>query len=98
MNLITYIRNIIGRMWWFFNVDRQVEGRAETKKRANDFCDILNNNNNNKNNNNKNRDVAVVTHGFFMKTFLDQLKRRGFKIKNNGFVLGNLQLVEAEKL
>ena len=48
--------NFTGRLQWFFNIERQSEGRFNTKKRAKSFVNMLC----------KDReDTIVITHGFF---------------------------------
>ena len=81
--------NVSGRMQWFFNRKRQAESRKETIKRADDVIRILEQNR---------QDCILVTHGFFMKTLVQRMKKHGYEIRGNqklGF--GNLQIVTAYK-
>ena len=62
--------NFAGRIQWLFNIERQIEGRFNTKKRAKSFVNMLC----------KDReDTIVITHGFFMHTLLNVFKDEGFR-------------------
>ena len=80
--------NISGRVQWFFNSSRQVEGRRQTRRRARRFAKILSKGN---------RDCLVVTHGFFMHTLLRELKKAGFEIGKTHSKYKNGEFVVAEK-
>lgn len=87
--LPTWIWNVMGRIQWYFNIDRQPEGRNVTIKRADMVIDELEQ---------QNMDCALVTHGFFMKTFINRLKKRGYNIYGQQiFGFKNLKAVIAEK-
>ena len=58
-----------GRTQWFMNVRRQPETREETVRRAEKFVDLLIG---------RGEDCAVFSHGFFMITLLQVMKKRGF--------------------
>ena len=62
--------NFAGRIQWFFNIERQIEGRFNTKKRAKSFVNILCRDE---------EDAIVITHGFFMHTLLNAFKDEGFR-------------------
>ena len=62
--------NFVGRIQWFFNIARQMEGRFNTKKRANRFVNMLCRDG---------EDAIVITHGFFMHTLLNAFKDEGFR-------------------
>ena len=57
--------NLTGRLQWFFNNSRQIEGRLCTENRARKFVEMLCKDE---------IDSAVVTHGFYMHTLLRELK------------------------
>ena len=80
--------NITGRMQWFLNSSRQVEGRTRTRKRAIEFVEILCR---------EESDCAVVTHGFYMHTLLREMKRAGFKTSKSLSAYKNGEYVVAEK-
>ena len=62
--------NFTGRLQWFLNITRQIEGRFNTRERAKSFVNMLC----------KDRDDAIViTHGFFMYTLLNVFKEAGFR-------------------
>lgn len=84
-----WIWDFFGRVQWFINCGVQPELRRQTVRRA-DFAinELLA----------RNEDCEIVTHGFFMKTFISRLKKCGFAISGNkGFGFANLQMVVAEK-
>ncbi len=58
-----------GRVQWILNVRRQPETHAETVRRAEKFVDLLIE---------RGEDCAVFTHGFFMITLIQVMKKRGF--------------------
>ena len=80
--------NLTGRLQWFINCRRQVEGRRQTRERAKEFVELIKNDD---------MDVAVVTHGFYMHTLLQEMKKAGFmmtgysvKFKNGEYVTAKL--------
>ncbi len=78
--------NITGRIQWYFNNDRQKEGRLQTKKRAKQFVHMLVD---------KNEDCVIVTHGFFMHTLVSELKNAHFSIDNRSLKYDNGECVIA---
>ena len=66
--------NLSGRMQWFINSSRQIEGRFSTQARARKMADLLCR---------EGADGVIVTHGFFMHTLLHEMKRTGFMISNS---------------
>ena len=66
----------------------QIEGRRQTRERAKEFVEMLKNDN---------MDVAVVTHGFYMHTLLQEMKKVGFKMTGYSVKFKNGEYVTAEK-
>ena len=80
--------NISGRLQWFTNNKRQAEGRAQTRERARQFIKLISN---------ENIDCAVVTHGFFMHTLLQEIKKAGLRTGKSSAEYKNGEYVIAEK-
>ena len=80
--------NSSGRLQWFFNSKRQPEGRKQTIERARRFVELICNNND---------DCAVVTHGFFMHTLIQEIQKAGFIMSNSSVKYKNGEYVIAEK-
>lgn len=59
-----------GRIAWFFSSATQRENISETKMRIHDFMQLLENSGK--------KNILIVSHGFFMKVFAHQLKKKGF--------------------
>lgn len=89
IQLPLWIWNVMGRLQWYFNFSRQKESRYATIKRADIVITELEK---------RHKDCVLVTHGFFMKTLINRLRKQGY-IVNGQKVLGfnNLQMVTAEK-
>ena len=62
--------NFTGRLQWFLNITRQIEGRFNTRERAKSFVNMLCKDGEN---------AIVVTHGFFMYALLNVFKEVGFR-------------------
>ena len=79
--------DITGRIQWLFNSKRQKESQKETIIRAERFVEDLVS---------KNEDCVIVTHGFFMITLLEVMKKKGFSIKgkSSGFANGEYTIAE----
>jgi len=79
--------NFTGRIQWFFNIKRQIEGRFYTKKRAKSFVNMLCK---------YREDAIVITHGFFMHTLLNAFKDKGFRYdkSNVHYKTGSYVVVE----
>ena len=79
--------NFVGRIQWFFNIERQSEGRFNTKKRAKSFVNMLCK---------YREDAIVITHGFFMHTLLNAFKDEGFWYDKSNvyYTTGSYVLVE----
>lgn len=84
-----FVWHIIGRLQWLFNNHRQLETREQTILRARKAIKLLEE---------KNKDCFVVTHGFYMKTLLNELKEKGYRIKKTKkFWVSNLDRIVAYK-
>ena len=88
MELPLWFWNIMGRVQWLLNINRQVESRKETKARASKFIELLNN---------YGCDSVVVTHGFYMHTLVKEMQKAGFKISKSMRNYKNGDYVVAEK-
>ena len=73
---------------WLINCRRQAEGRRQTRKRAKEFVELIINDD---------MDIAVVTHGFYMHTLLQEMKKVGFKMTGSFVKFRNGEYVTAEK-
>lgn len=84
-----WIWNVMGRLQWYFNFSRQQESRYATIKRADIVITELEE---------RNKDCVLVTHGFFMKTLIHRLRKRGYIVNGQKmFGFSNLEMVTAEK-
>lgn len=83
-----WIWNIMGRLQWFLNSSRQKERRIDTVERCKRIIRELES---------KNENCIVVTHGFFMRSFIKCLKRQGYTIANNKMSISNLHFIYAER-
>ena len=88
VNMPLWFWNLTGRLQWFVNSGRQVEGRRQTRDRAKEFVEMIRNDD---------MDVAVVTHGFFMHTLLKEMKKVGFKMTGASVKFKNGEYVIAAK-
>lgn len=81
--------NVLGRMQWYIGSARQLEKRNATIQRANKAIDLCEG---------EKEDCILITHGFFMKTFVTVLKKRGYMISgDNSLKVKNLQMIQAER-
>jgi len=67
----TFIRSAGGRIAWFINSKKVPETRKDSNERAAKFLDSMLKE--------TDKDVLLVTHGFFMKSLSHELKKRNFK-------------------
>ena len=88
MNIPLWFWNLTGRLQWLFNCRRQAEGRRQTIERAKEFAESLGNDD---------MEVAVVTHGFYMHTLLQEMKKAGFRMTKSSVKFKNGEYVIAEK-
>ena len=81
--------NVMGRLQWFFGSKRQKETRNETVARAARVLDALER---------EGGDCYVVTHGFFLRVLLKELKRRKYTVEKDKHIrINNLARLVAEK-
>ena len=79
----------MGRLQWYINSDKQVESRRTTQKRAIATIIFLEQNT---------EKAYCITHGFYMITFLKELKKRGYKAeKRKGSSFKNLEMIRMTK-
>ncbi len=88
MNMPLWFWNLTGRFQWFVNSRRQDEGHRQTRERAKEFAGLIRNDD---------MDVAVVTHGFYMHTLLQEMKKKGFRMTGSSVKFKNGEYVIAEK-
>ena len=62
---------IAGRIAWYFSSKSQKEIKPQTLSRIDEFFKEIENSGH--------QNILVVSHGFFMKVFVRELKKRGFK-------------------
>ena len=84
-----WLWNFVGRLQWFLQSNRQVESKKDTIIRAKKLIKLLEEHQ---------EDCYLITHGFYMKVFIKELKKQGFKIYNNNFFeISNLDMIVAIK-
>ena len=90
IKLPLWIWNVMGRVQWKLCIRKQQESFEQTRQRALEVIKYLES---------KDEDCILVTHGFFMRTLIKELKKKNYKIENgNGPAFTNLQRVAAYKL
>lgn len=80
--------NVLGRLQWFFNIHSQKECRRDTIYRAEQFIEMIIK---------RETDCIIVTHGFFMHTLLNQMKKNAFQISHTRLSYSNGECVIAER-
>ncbi len=65
------IWQIVGRIAWFFSWESQDEVKPKTLSRIDKFLTLIESS--------KHENILIVSHGFFMKILVSELKKRGFK-------------------
>lgn len=81
--------SVLGRVQWFLGSDRQAESKKETIVRAKKMIQLLEEHQ---------EDCYLVTHGFYMRVLIKELKKQEYKIKNNHiFGISNLDMIIAVK-
>lgn len=81
-----WIWKIVGRMQWLLQSKRQREVKLDTQKRADELIEKLIR---------KNSDCVLISHGFFMRTLIQELKQYGFKVDSKKVGFANLEKVIA---
>lgn len=76
--------NVAGRLQWLWQSKRQEESRIDTQKRANKLINKLLG---------ENRDCILISHGFFMRTLIKELKKQGFAVDKNKIGFANLERI-----
>lgn len=84
MKLPVFLWSGVSRIQWILHMRRQPESWAETRWRAARFVQHLIR---------QNEDCAVFSHGFFMITLLQEMKRRGFRIDHERLFYHNGEVV-----
>lgn len=62
---------VVGRFAWLFSLKSQEEIKPQTLSRINQFMKLIESS--------EHQNILIVSHGFFMKVFVRELKKRGFK-------------------
>jgi broad specificity phosphatase PhoE len=62
---------VLGRIAWLISAKSQYENKNQTLERINEFLELLETSGK--------QNILIVSHGFFMKILVDELKKRGFK-------------------
>ena len=88
ISLPLWLWNVGGRLQWLWQSRRQREGRIATGKRAARLISGLLK---------KDQDCILVSHGFYMRTLVKELKRQGFAINKSGMGIANLAQIIATK-
>lgn len=84
-----WLWNFMGRLQWLLQSKRQMENRKDTIIRAKEMIKLLEK---------YQQDCYLITHGFYMRTLIHELKKQGYKIKkSNYFGIANLDMVIAGK-
>ena len=84
-----WLWNFVGRLQWFLQSARQEESKKETIIRAKRMIELLEE---------RQEDCYLITHGFYMRVFIKQLRRQGYKISNNRiWGISNLGMIVAVK-
>lgn len=84
-----WVWNVAGRLQWFLQSNRQAECRKETIRRAQNLIELLKAHQ---------EDCYLITHGFYMRVLIKELKKQGYQMKKNDvFGISNLSAVTAVK-
>lgn len=83
-----WLWNFVGRLQWFLQNDRQAETKKDTVLRANRMIKMLED---------RREDCYLITHGFFMRVLIRELKKHGYTAKNSFGMISNLDMIIAEK-
>ncbi|MGN0156384.1 MAG: hypothetical protein ACI39N_03980, partial [Lachnospiraceae bacterium] len=80
--------NVLGRLQWLLNIHFQKECRNETVQRAELFVKMIVE---------KNEDCIIVSHGFFMHTLINVMKKWGFQISHTRIKYSNGEYILAQR-
>ncbi|MBD5476758.1 MAG: histidine phosphatase family protein [Lachnospiraceae bacterium] len=87
-----WVWNFIGRFQWFLGKSRQPESREQTRIRVREMIRLLEK---------RQEDCYLVTHGFYMRVLISELRRCGYRIRREkiirSFGISNLDRVVAVK-
>lgn len=87
-----WVWNFIGRFQWFLGKSKQLESREKTRIRARKIIRLLEK---------RQEDCYLVTHGFYMRVLICELRRCGYRIRREkifrSFGISNLDRVVAVK-
>ena len=87
-----WVWNFIGRFQWFLGRSRQSESREKTRIRVREMIRSLET---------RQEDCYLVTHGFYMRVLISELRRCGYRIRREkifrSFGISNLDRVVAVK-
>lgn len=83
-----WLWNFMGRCQWLLQNKRQAEGKADTVIRAREMIGLLEE---------KKEDCYIITHGFYMRTLIRQMKKQGYQIKGSTVRISNLDRIYAVK-
>ncbi len=88
VKLPKFIWEVISKIQWIRGKERQPESHADTVRRAEKFVERLIQ---------RNEDCAVFTHGFFMITLLQVMKKKGFEVDHTRLNYSNGECVVCTK-
>lgn len=89
LKLPVLVWSVVSRIQWFANMRRQPETRTQTRRRAEKFASHLIR---------QNEDCVVFTHGFFMVTLMQELKKRGFRLDHERLFYANGEVVICKRI
>ena len=88
LKLPGFVWSAMHTIQWLANIPRQPETRAQTRRRAKKFVRYLMR---------KNENCVVFTHGFFMVTLMQEMKKQGFRPDHERLHYRNGEVVICEK-
>lgn len=74
-----WLWNVLGRLQWFLQSNRQTESKKKTIIRAKKMIELLEENQ---------EDCYLITHGFFMRVFIKELKKTAVAMVLSAFMVG----------
>lgn len=80
--------NVSGRLQWLLGIHSQKECRRETVHRAEQFVEMIAE---------KGKDCIIVTHGFFMYTLINLMKKQAFQMSHTRISYSNGECIVAER-